>query len=176
MEVPALCRSRAARRTGSCLCAFKRRKPFLASIMAAAVQRIAMDGERQCLTLRMRGCRSYVRASDWGLLGIVGRIDSKMTFGRGTLNQWSALLTVALDHQANVASLDEQRLKVERSYDRERGLVEDIRLSEQRYAGLSVTMDASARPFGHARCSSFTAWLPGRSGRNVRSQSPDPTV
>jgi diguanylate cyclase (GGDEF)-like protein/PAS domain S-box-containing protein len=75
-----------------------------------------------------------VRSSDWGLLGIVGRMDSRMTFGRGTLNQWSALLTVALDHQANVASLDEQRLKVERSYDRERGLVEEIRLSEQRYA------------------------------------------
>ena len=34
---------------GSCLCAFKCLKPFLASIMAAAVQRIAMDGERQCL-------------------------------------------------------------------------------------------------------------------------------
>jgi diguanylate cyclase (GGDEF)-like protein len=75
-----------------------------------------------------------VRSSDWGLLSIVGQIDSKVASGRETLNQWAALLTVALDHQANVASLEEQREKVERSYVRERGLVEEIRLSEQRYA------------------------------------------
>ncbi len=75
-----------------------------------------------------------VRLSDWGLLSIVGQIDSKVASGRETLNQWAALLTVALDHQANVASLEEQREKVERSYVRERGLVEEIRLSEERYA------------------------------------------
>jgi diguanylate cyclase (GGDEF)-like protein/PAS domain S-box-containing protein len=75
-----------------------------------------------------------VRSSDWGMLSIVGQIDSKVASGRETLNQWAALLTVALDHQANVASLEEQRQKVERSYVRERGLVEEIRLSEQRYA------------------------------------------
>jgi diguanylate cyclase (GGDEF)-like protein/PAS domain S-box-containing protein len=75
-----------------------------------------------------------VRSSDWGLLGVVGTIDSKVASGRETLNQWAALLAVALDHQANVASLQEQREEVERSYERERGLVEDIRLSEQRYA------------------------------------------
>jgi diguanylate cyclase (GGDEF)-like protein/PAS domain S-box-containing protein len=75
-----------------------------------------------------------VRSSDWGLLSIVGHIDSKVASGRETLNQWAALLTVALDHQANLASLEEQRLKVERSYERERDLVEDIRLSAERYA------------------------------------------
>jgi diguanylate cyclase (GGDEF)-like protein/PAS domain S-box-containing protein len=75
-----------------------------------------------------------VRSSDWGLLSIVGQIDSKVASGRETLNQWAALLTVALDHQANLASLEEQREEVERSYVRERGLVEDIRLSEERYA------------------------------------------
>jgi diguanylate cyclase (GGDEF)-like protein/PAS domain S-box-containing protein len=75
-----------------------------------------------------------VRSSDWGLLSIVGEIDSKVASGRETLNQWAALLTVALDHQANLASLEEQREKVERSYVRERGLVEEIRLSEERYA------------------------------------------
>jgi hypothetical protein len=74
-----------------------------------------------------------VRSSDWGLLSIVGHIGSKATSGRETLNQWAALLTVALDHQANVASLEEQRLKVE-SLERERDLVEDIRLSAERYA------------------------------------------
>jgi diguanylate cyclase (GGDEF)-like protein/PAS domain S-box-containing protein len=75
-----------------------------------------------------------VRSSDWGLLSIVGHIDSKVASGRETLNQWAALLTVALDHQANLASLEEQRQKVERSYERERDLVEDIRLSAERYA------------------------------------------
>ena len=53
MDVPGCCLSSAARRAGSCLCAFNRRKPFFASIIAAAVQRIAMDGERQRLTLRL---------------------------------------------------------------------------------------------------------------------------
>jgi len=75
-----------------------------------------------------------VRASDWGLLSIVGKIDSKAASGRETVNQWAALLTVALDHQANLASLEEQREKVERSFERERGLVEEIRQSEERYA------------------------------------------
>jgi diguanylate cyclase (GGDEF)-like protein/PAS domain S-box-containing protein len=75
-----------------------------------------------------------VRSSDWGLLSIVGHIDSRVASGRETLNQWAALLTVALDHQANLASLEEQREKVERSYERERDLVEDIRLSAERYA------------------------------------------
>jgi PAS domain S-box-containing protein len=75
-----------------------------------------------------------VRSSDWGLLSIVGQIDSKVASGRETLNQWAALLTVALDHQENLASLEEQREKVERSFERERALVEEIRLSEERYA------------------------------------------
>ncbi|HEY8729781.1 MAG TPA: EAL domain-containing protein, partial [Acidothermaceae bacterium] len=75
-----------------------------------------------------------VRTSDWGLLSVVGPIDSKLASDRETINQWAALLTVALDHQANVASLEEQREKVERSFERERGLVEDIRMSEERYA------------------------------------------
>jgi diguanylate cyclase (GGDEF)-like protein/PAS domain S-box-containing protein len=75
-----------------------------------------------------------VGLSDWGLLSVVGQIDSKTASGRETLNQWVALLTVALDYQENVASLKEQREKVERSYERELGLVEDIRLSEERYA------------------------------------------
>ncbi len=75
-----------------------------------------------------------VRSSDWGLLGVVGKVDSKVASGGDSLNQWAALLAVALDHQANVASLQEQREEVERSYERERGLVEEIRLSEQRYA------------------------------------------
>jgi diguanylate cyclase (GGDEF)-like protein/PAS domain S-box-containing protein len=75
-----------------------------------------------------------VRTSDWGLLAVVGPIDSKLASGGETVNQWAALLTVALDHQANVASLEEQREKVERSFERERGLVEDIRMSEERYA------------------------------------------
>jgi len=52
VEVPALCLSRAARRTGSCLCAFQTPEAFLGFHHGAAVQRIAMDGERQCLTLR----------------------------------------------------------------------------------------------------------------------------
>ena len=44
--------SRAARRIGSCLCAFNRRKPLAASIMPAAVQHKAIRAFRHRLTLR----------------------------------------------------------------------------------------------------------------------------
>ena len=45
--------SSAARSFGSCLYAFSLRKPFLASSIAAAVQRKAIDAERQRFTLRL---------------------------------------------------------------------------------------------------------------------------
>ncbi|MDQ1539910.1 MAG: hypothetical protein QOH29_636, partial [Actinomycetota bacterium] len=68
-----------------------------------------------------------LNATDWGLLGAVGPVDRKVASGREGINQWTTLLAVALDRQAKVASL-------ERAYAREQRLVEDVRISGERFA------------------------------------------
>ncbi len=72
--------------------------------------------------------------SDWGLLALVGPIETEVATGRETVNQWSALLTVALDHEAALQSVQEQRESLAEAYQRERDLVDTIRASEERYA------------------------------------------
>ncbi|MDP9418243.1 MAG: EAL domain-containing protein, partial [Actinomycetota bacterium] len=72
--------------------------------------------------------------SDWGLLALVGPIETEVATGRETVNQWSALLTVALDHEAALRSVQQQRESLAEAYQRERELVNTIRVSEERYA------------------------------------------
>ncbi|NNJ61481.1 MAG: EAL domain-containing protein [Dactylosporangium sp.] len=62
--------------------------------------------------------------SDWGMLSIVGTIESTVPTGRETISQWSALLTVALDHEAVLHSLREQEDRLRRAalYDELTGL------------------------------------------------------
>ena len=45
------------------------------------------------------------RGKDWGLLAIIGGIDVSLLTGRQTLNHWAALLCVAFDHDALLASV-----------------------------------------------------------------------
>ncbi|GID33404.1 substrate-binding and GGDEF domain-containing protein [Paractinoplanes brasiliensis] len=45
---------------------------------------------------------------DWGLLATVDRVDLRAATGREPINQWAALLTVALDYQAALHTLREQ--------------------------------------------------------------------
>ncbi|MEV4350843.1 GGDEF domain-containing protein [Actinoplanes sp. NPDC049596] len=45
---------------------------------------------------------------DWGLLATVDRVDLQAATGREPINQWAALLTVALDYQAALHTLREQ--------------------------------------------------------------------
>ncbi|MFI5897312.1 diguanylate cyclase domain-containing protein [Actinoplanes sp. NPDC051513] len=45
---------------------------------------------------------------DWGLLATVDRVDLQAATGREPINQWAALLTVALDYQAVLQTLREQ--------------------------------------------------------------------
>ncbi|MBM2619492.1 GGDEF domain-containing protein [Actinoplanes sp. LDG1-06] len=45
---------------------------------------------------------------DWGLLATVDRVDLQAATGRESINQWAALLTVALDYQAVLQTLREQ--------------------------------------------------------------------
>jgi diguanylate cyclase (GGDEF)-like protein len=49
-----------------------------------------------------------VGGSDWGMLAIVGPIDAHRTASRGMMNQWTALLTIALDHEAVLERLRER--------------------------------------------------------------------
>ncbi|MCO8273862.1 GGDEF domain-containing protein [Actinoplanes sp. TRM 88003] len=45
---------------------------------------------------------------DWGLLATVDRVDLQGATGREPINQWAALLTMALDYQAALHTLREQ--------------------------------------------------------------------
>jgi diguanylate cyclase (GGDEF)-like protein len=49
-----------------------------------------------------------VRNRDWGLLATVDRVDLQAATGREPINQWAALLTVALDYQTILRTLREQ--------------------------------------------------------------------
>ncbi len=72
--------------------------------------------------------------SDWGLLALVGTIQTTVSTGREELNQIAAMLTGALDHQAVLESLRQQREQLADAVLRERELLEGIRVSEERYA------------------------------------------
>lgn len=55
------------------------------------------------------------RLSDWGLLAVVETIESAVPSGRETINQWSALLNVALDHESVMTSLRDQEARLRRA-------------------------------------------------------------
>ncbi|MCA2218195.1 EAL domain-containing protein [Jidongwangia harbinensis] len=65
-----------------------------------------------------------VNASDWGMLAIVGPIEAWLSTGREMMNQWTALLTIALDHEAVLESLREREewLQYAALYDQLTGL------------------------------------------------------
>ena len=58
--------------------------------------------------------------SDWGFLALTGQLDLREEAAFERYNHWAVLLTVALDHEHAIQS--------------ERALLEDIRVSEERYA------------------------------------------
>jgi PAS domain S-box-containing protein len=71
---------------------------------------------------------------DWGFLALVAPPELAGQTGRDVYFQWAALLGMALDHEALVASLEHQHRDLEEAYRREQGLVAEIRASEERYA------------------------------------------
>jgi signal transduction histidine kinase/DNA-binding LacI/PurR family transcriptional regulator/CheY-like chemotaxis protein len=46
---------------------------------------------------------------DWGVIALVGPIEAGLSTGRETMAQWAALLSVALDREALLRSLEEQQ-------------------------------------------------------------------
>ena len=71
--------------------------------------------------------------SDWGFLAVVGATETSLT-GRETYYQWSALLSSALDHEAVTASLRKRTEDLAVSAERERGMAQAVKESEERYA------------------------------------------
>ncbi|WP_213454611.1 EAL domain-containing protein [Rhizomonospora bruguierae] len=65
-----------------------------------------------------------VNTSDWGLLAVVDSVDTRVANGRETINQWAALVAVALDHQGVLGALrmQEERLRMAALYDHLTGL------------------------------------------------------
>jgi diguanylate cyclase (GGDEF)-like protein len=61
---------------------------------------------------------------DWGLLAVVDAIDDRVATGREPLNQWAALLTVALEREELVAALRARERELARAahYDHLTGL------------------------------------------------------
>ncbi|MDY7089575.1 MAG: EAL domain-containing protein [Actinomycetota bacterium] len=45
---------------------------------------------------------------DWGMFALVGPVQGELAEGRETMNQWAALLSVALEHESVLQSLREQ--------------------------------------------------------------------
>jgi diguanylate cyclase (GGDEF)-like protein/PAS domain S-box-containing protein len=71
---------------------------------------------------------------DWGYFAVASPPETAAKTGRDTFFQWAALVGVALDHEALLASLEEQRSELALAYERERQLRSKVKLSEERYA------------------------------------------
>jgi diguanylate cyclase (GGDEF)-like protein len=74
-----------------------------------------------------------VGTSDWGMLAVAGPIEAWVSTGRETMNQWAALLTIALDHEAVLHSLREQeeRMRHAALYDQLTGLANRTLFTER---------------------------------------------
>jgi diguanylate cyclase (GGDEF)-like protein len=95
--------------------------PVLASAFPPPAIRRAARAEPGSLTFVVP---VRVRNRDWGLLATVDRVDLQAATGREPINQWAALLTVALDYQAILWTLREQeeQLRASALYDHLTGL------------------------------------------------------
>ena len=97
-----------------------------------------------------------VGPGDWGMLALVGPIQAELQEGRETMNQWGALLSVALEHQAVLKTMREQEEHLRRAalYDELTGLpnrtlfrtrltaaMTQARESDRQYAVLMLDLD-----------------------------------
>ncbi|MDQ1295739.1 MAG: hypothetical protein QG608_3626, partial [Actinomycetota bacterium] len=56
-----------------------------------------------------------LRSGDWGYLSIVGPVEATLRTGREVMNQWAALLSVALEHDALLRTSHEQEERLRRA-------------------------------------------------------------
>jgi len=80
--------------------------------------------------------------SDWGMLALVGSIEAELETGREMMNQWAALLAIALDHAAVLKSLRAQEELLRRAalYDPLTGLANRTLFIERLEQAISAHM------------------------------------
>ncbi|MGM7423034.1 substrate-binding domain-containing protein [Cellulosimicrobium sp. CpK407] len=76
--------------------------------------------------------------SDWGFLVVGGLVDTRTTSTRERYNHWAAMLAVALDREALVTSLQEQRHALADSAERVRELALEVEAGAERAALVSI--------------------------------------
>jgi len=64
---------------------------------------------------------------DWGVLAMIGTIDTLLPSGLDPSSQWTALLGLVLEHEMLVASLAQQQETLRSAYERERVLANIVR-------------------------------------------------
>lgn len=72
--------------------------------------------------------------SDWGVLAVTGTHEMRSTVVHEMFRQWVMLITVALDHERASDAVIRQERALTTARDTELALLEEVRLSEERYA------------------------------------------
>jgi diguanylate cyclase (GGDEF)-like protein len=88
-----------------------------------------------------------VDSGDWGMLALVGPVQGDLKAGRETMNQWGAMLSVALEYEAVLETLREQEEHLRRAalYDELTGLPNRAFFRER----LTMAMARTARRPGY---------------------------
>jgi diguanylate cyclase (GGDEF)-like protein/PAS domain S-box-containing protein len=72
--------------------------------------------------------------SDWGLLAVAGGRALQSVSAQQTFQHWAILMSVSLDQEKAEADLALQAAKLTTAYETEVALLEEVRVSEERYA------------------------------------------
>lgn len=76
--------------------------------------------------------------SDWGFLVVSGLVDTRATSTRERYNHWAAMLAVALDQEALLSSLQEQRHALADAAEQVRELALEVEAGAERAALVSI--------------------------------------
>jgi diguanylate cyclase (GGDEF)-like protein len=125
---------------------------------------------------------------DWGMLALVGPIEAGLAEGRETMNQWSALLSVALEHDAVLTTMREQEEDLRRAalYDDLTGLPNRTHFRDRlaaamtrphpSYAVLLLDLDGFKLVNDSLGHEAGDQLLQGMAGRLLASLRPDDTA
>ena len=81
--------------------------------------------------------------SDWGVLAVAGGQVLQSALVQETFQQWAILMSASLDQERADADLARQAEELRTAYETEMALVEEVRVSEERYAlAAEATRDA----------------------------------
>jgi diguanylate cyclase (GGDEF)-like protein/PAS domain S-box-containing protein len=85
-----------------------------------------------CLVTYMMPLRTESR--DWGVLAVLGPVWVRSAGPRDVYYEWSALLSMALDHEQTMLSLRQQSQNLAQLYERQSALASAMQKSGERYA------------------------------------------